>query len=71
MLAARLQGASVRFMRPATAMLTARPLLRAFPAWHGRVDERLFETGGLFTTTPDGVDIAGTGTTVTSVRSRR
>lgn len=51
-------------------MLTARPLLKAFPSWRGHVDERLYETGGIFTTDEHGVDTAGTGMTAAQLRDR-
>ena len=51
-------------------MLTARPLLAAFPAWRGFIDERLHETGGIFTTDAHGVDTAGTGMTASQMQER-
>jgi broad specificity phosphatase PhoE len=50
-------------------MLTARPFLAALPRWHGRVDERLFEVGGMFTTGADGHDVRAEGATLPQLQS--
>ena len=51
-------------------ILTARPLLRAFPAWNGVIEERIFEVGGLFSRRADGTETAGAGASPEELTSR-
>jgi len=51
-------------------ILTARPLLRAFPAWKGVIEDRIFEVGGLFSRGADGAEVAGAGASPEELASR-